>query len=82
MPLRSLQRRLPLLLAAAACTAVWSGGAAAQSSASTYSYGTYNPVQAAINRDSMNAAIIRQSTGARAKTSGHASSAKSHKKRR
>ena len=38
---------------------------AAQSSASTYSYGTYNPVQAAINRDTMNAAILRQATGGR-----------------
>ena len=36
--------------------------ATAQSSASSYSYGTYNPVQAAINRNSMNAAILRQAT--------------------
>lgn len=46
--------------------------AAAQSSASTYSYGTYNPVQAAINRNSMNAAIIKQATGHSATTSRHA----------
>ena len=45
--------------------------AAAQSSAASYSYGTYNPVQAAINRDSMNAAIIRQATGGK-RTTGNA----------
>lgn len=41
--------------------------ASAQSSASTYSYGTYNPVQAAINRNTMNAAILRQATGKHAR---------------
>jgi hypothetical protein len=46
--------------------------AMAQSSASTYSYGTYNPVQAAINRDSMNAALLRQATGGKSSSARHA----------
>ena len=45
--------------------------AVAQSSASTYSYGTYNPVQAAINRDSMNAAILRQARAGHKGAAGH-----------
>ncbi len=58
--------------------------AAAQASASTYSYGTYNPVQAAINRNSMNAAILRQAT--RGSHKGHAATTRrrvvAHRRRR
>lgn len=62
MTMRSIRTGMAALALLAAATA---GDAAAQSSASSYSYGTYNPVQAAINRDSMNAAIIKQATGSR-----------------
>jgi hypothetical protein len=61
--MRRFGRYLSLLFALAACAAAGgvSDAAAAQSSASSYSYGTYDPVQAAINRNSMNEAILRQS---------------------
>jgi hypothetical protein len=52
-----------IIAIAAASLILVPAAAEAQSTASTYSYGTYNPVQAAINRDAMNAAVIRQATG-------------------
>ena len=50
--------------------------ALAQSSASSYSMGTYNPVQAAIWRNSMNAAILRQA----AKNKRKLSTASAHRR--